>query len=514
MLSEGAFHGRCEERTKQTNQRKRNMRARRAIVLCLPPLGRRSIQRNKLLRRRTAIGSKPKRPRALRRPTFRDHNHPNMNPLRIVRSVSARLAVLALMLLPLLLTGCNLKSGGFIVTKPVHIRVFNALVDGGQVTVTVGDTTIAAGLPFEGLTSYQDTDSGNQEIKVTVGSGSTIVDQTTLLLDDSKYTYLVYGTSAAPTAQLLQDSTQTPNGGEFALVVPNGAFGSGGLDFYVTTPGAPLDNMSPNLGNIPYSSTTSFATFAAGAYQVRATLPNSKQVIYDAGTVTFSERTVYYFFFYTRGSGTLVNAALLAEDTAGSGTLLNSKLAQFKVVHAAPGTDPINAQYDGNPAFAGIPYPNASSYAQLPAGTHTITVETTTAPGALIASLQRSFDAATDASVVVTGLPGAQTAFALSDNNLPGTAGTARIRFVNAAPNLGPVDVLVNFARKVASLSTNAGSSYIEFPEDTYTIDFTVAGTATSLLTLQGVSLTAARTYTLYLVGTSGQLTGLLTRDD
>jgi hypothetical protein len=272
--------------------------------------------------------------------------------------------------------------------------------------------------------------------------------------------------------------------------------------------------MSPNLGNIPYSSTTSFATFPAGAYQVRATLPNSKQVIYDAGTVTFSERTVYYFFFYTRGSGTLVNAALLVQDTAGSGTLLNSKLAQFKVVHAAPGTDPINAQYDGNPAFAGIPYANASSYGQLPAGTHTIAVETTTAPGALIASLQRSFDAATDASVVVTGLPGAQMAFALSDNNLPGTAGTARIRFVNAAPNLGPVDVLVNFARKVASLSTNAGSSYIEFPEDTYTIDFTVAGTATSLLTLQGVSLTAARTYTLYLVGTSGQLTGLLTRDD
>ena len=434
--------------------------------------------------------------------------------LRIARSVSARPAVLAILLVPLLLTGCNLKSGGFIVTKPVHVRVFNALVDGGQVTVTVGNTTVASGLPFEGLTSYQDTDSGNQEIKVTVGSGSTIVDTTTLLLDDSKYTYLVYGTSAGPTAQLLQDAAATPNGGEFALIVPNGAFGSGGLDFYVTAPGASLDNMSPNLSNIQYSTTTSFATFAAGSYQVRATLPNSKQVIYDAGTVTFSERTVYYFFFYSKGSGTLVNAALLAQDTAGTGTLVNNKLAQFKMIHAAPGTDPINAQYDGTPAFSGIPYANASSYTQLPAGAHTVTVEATTAPGAPIASLQQSFGAATDTSIVVAGLPGAQMAFALPDNNLPGTAGTARLRFVNVAANLGPVDVLVNFARKVASLPTNAGSAYIEFPEDAYTIDFTAAGTAMSLLTLQGVSVTAAHTYTLYLVGTSGQLSALLTRDN
>ena len=74
--------------------------------------------------------------------------------------------------------------------------------------------------------------------------------------------------------------------------------------------------------------------------------------------------------------------------------------------------------------------------------------------------------------------------------------------------------MLVNFAPKVASLPTNSGSTYIEFPENAYTIDFTLAGTATSLLNLQGVSLTAARTYTLYLIGTSGQLAGLLTRDD
>ena len=88
------------------------------------------------------------------------------------------------------------------------------------------------------------------------------------------------------------------------------------------------------------------------------------------------------------------------------------------------------------------------------------------------------------------------------------------MRFVNVAPGLGPIDVRVNFAAKVTSLQQNAGSAYVELVEDTYTIDFVVAGTTTSLLTLPGVALTAARTYTLYLVGTSGQLAGVLTRDD
>ncbi len=438
-----------------------------------------------------------------------------INPLRSARSVAVKLTAIALIVLPAIFAGCNLKSGGFIISEPVQVRTFNALIDGGQVTVTVGNQTVASGLPFEGLTTYQNADSGNQEIKITVGGGaSTIVDTTTLLIDGSKYTYLIYGTSAAPTAQFVPDATATPSSGTFVLIVPNAAFGSGGFDVYVTAPGVPLDNMSPNLSNIPYTSDTNFATFTAGSYEVRATLPNSKQVIYDTGAVTFDEKTAYYFVIYTKGSSALVNGALLAQDTAGSGRIINSTIAQFKVVNAAPGTAPINALVDGTPAFVSIPYQSTSSYQAVTAGSHTVTFETATAPGAVIASAQPTLAAATDTSIVVTGLPGAQTAVVLSDVNLPGTTGTARVRFVNVAPNRGPVDVRVNFAAKVTSLQQNTGSAYVELVEDTYTIDFVVAGTTTSLLTLPGVALTAARTYTLYLVGTSGQLAGVLTRDD
>ena len=67
----------------------------------------------------------------------------------------------------------------------------------------------------------------------------------------------------------------------------------------------------------------------------------------------------------------------------------------------------------------------------------------------------------------------------------------------------------------MSGLATNTASSYVELVEDTYTINFDLAGTTTVVLNMPSVSVTAGRTYTLYLMGTPGSpLTGVLTRDD
>jgi len=430
---------------------------------------------------------------------------------RLFRSPAAA----ALLLIPLLLSGCNLKSGGFVITNPAHLRFVNTLVDGGAITVNLNNGgAIVSGLPFEGITSYIDINAGNQEIQIVAGGASTIYDATFLYIDDSSYTFLVYGTSASPVVQLIPDTiTNTPGDGVFVLRAINSAYANGGVDVYVTTPGVPLDNQSPNFSRVPYGGFTLFTTINAGSYQVRFTVPNSKQVIYDAGTLTFAEEGAYEIAAYTKGSATLVNASLLTIDDTGSGSIVNSNLAEFKLVHAAPGTGPINGYINGAIALANIPYQSASSYEPLAVGTPTVTIETVATPGAVIASAQPTFGPATDSSVVLTGTPGATTALVLADMNLPGTVGSARVRFVNVAPNVGPVDVYVNFAQRVANIPTNASSGYIEFAENTYTVTFNVAGTTTLLLNLPAVAVTAGRTYTLYLMGTPGNLTGALLRD-
>jgi hypothetical protein len=112
------------------------------------------------------------------------------------------------------------------------------------------------------------------------------------------------------------------------------------------------------------------------------------------------------------------------------------------------------------------------------------------------------------------GVPGAQTVAALGDTNLPGTLGRARLRVVNAGSDVGPVDVLVNFAKVFSNIGNGAASTYIEELEDSYTITFDLAGTTSEILTVPAVALTAGRTYTMYLVGTAGQYGSILARDD
>jgi len=432
-------------------------------------------------------------------------------------SLSRGVRLLAVFLIALAVAGCGNKSSS---SSGSQLRFMNALVDGGAINVTIGDnnTTVITGLPIEGLTGYQGVDSGTQEIKVSVSGGtSTVIDQTLGLNGDQNYTYVVYGTASAPLSTILPDTPATnPVNGVFYLRVTNAAFGTPGLDVYVTAPGASLATASPNISNIAQGGTSGFATLTSGTLQVRYTLANSKQVIYDSGTVTFNSTFTYSMVAYTKGSSTLVNAALFNIDNSNSatGALVNSKVAQFKVIHAAPGTGNINAFVDGTVALANIPFQGASSYGIEPSGAHTVTIETTAQPGAVIASAQPPFSPATDTSVVVTGTPGATTAVALNDNNLPGSVGRARLRFGNVSPNVGPVDVYVNFAPKVAGLATNAASAYIELVEDTYVVNFDIAGTTTVVLNLPGIALNAGSTYTLYLVGTSDSLSGVLTRDD
>lgn len=437
-----------------------------------------------------------------------------MSLSRLARLMKSPAAAL-LLLVPLLMSGCNLKSGGFVITIPAHLRFVNALVDGGSLTVNLNDSgAIVAGLPFEGVTGYIDITSGNQEIQIVANGASTIYDASFLYVDDARYTFVVYGTSASPAVQLVPDTiTNTPGDGVFVLRAYNAAYANGGVDVYVTTPGVPLDNQAPNFSGVGYGAATLFSTINAGSYQVRFTVPNSKQVIYDAGTLTFAEKGAYELVAYTKGSATLVNAMNLTIDDTGAGAVVDNRLAQFKLVHAGPGTGPINGYVDGAIALANIPYQNASSYEALSSGAHTVTIETVATPGAVIASAQPTFGAATDTSVVLTGTPGATSAVVLSDMNLPGTAGSARVRFVNVAANTGPVDVYVNFAPRATNVAANASSGYIEFPENTYTVTFNVAGTTTLLLNLPAVAITAGRTYTLYLVGTPGNLAGALLRD-
>lgn len=433
------------------------------------------------------------------------------------RAAPARLAWISLAVLIIAaVAGCTLKSGGYNTTSPPKIRLFDAAIDIGAVDMTLGSVLSVAGLGYEQFSTYRNAATGQQLVRLTSSGTSTVVFDTTQDFENGdRFSYILYGRPAAPATILLRDNIELPGGGNFKLRLANAATEMGPLDLYVTSPGTTLDaNSTANISNIALGTASDFVEPNAGDVEILLTPHGSKTVIYDSGQITLSERNAYMIVAYSRGDPNLVNASVLTMDTLGSGQLVNSTMGELRAVDAAPGPAAINVVVDGATVIGGVPYAHASAYQPAVAGTHTVGVEASSAPGTSLVSGSMTFAPGGSTSVVAFGPAGSVVAAGLTDINfLPQVAGNARVRVVNAASGGGSVNTFVNGNLTVGALVAGSPSLYFELPAQTYTFSFVDSTSSSVLLDVPGVVLAAGHTYTLFLIGPPGQFTSLLTQD-
>jgi len=430
----------------------------------------------------------------------------------------SRLSLAALCAVSLVLTGCG--SSGSSNNGTAQLRILNAFSEAPALDVTVATTKIASGLPFQGLTQYTNITAGTPAFTVAVtGASTTLINTTLNVASGSNYTYVVFGPLTGVAALLSNDAFNDPGNGFFALRVVNAAPGSSAVDVYLTPPGADISATAPSLSNVSYGVTSAFVPIAIGAtFEIRVTPNGTKEVIFDSTPKTFAEHSANDLVVFSKGSGKLVNAALLSHDSAGSGTLVDNLLAQFKVINASQVTSALNVFVDGTLLLSNIPYTGVSNYQKTAAGAHSIKVEATSTPGATLLALSQTLAPATDTSIALAGTAGALTALVLNDDNLPPPSGTAGVRVVNTAAGGSAFDVFVNFSKQVSSLAPNSASPYLNFNAAAntgtgYEFDFNVAGTTTAVLKLTGVVLTAGHKYTIYVAGPNTAPQGIITQD-
>ncbi len=435
-----------------------------------------------------------------------------------------RLLLTALVcLLALPLWSCNSGNGVGAVPIITRVRVINLVPNAPSIQVQLdSDQPFVSGLPFEQTTQYIEVADGTREFKVSADGGQTnIIDVSLPLIKAVDYTFIVYGPVEAVKQNLIVDTTTlVPNGGTFDMRVINVATGIAAVDVYLTPPGTDLALTAPWLTNVALGSISPyFAVPTDSNSELRVTVSGSKEVIYDAIVGTFADKSLAQVIVFGKGSAKLVNAAVLNIDSNGTGQVFNSAIAEFKVLNGTSLGAPINVFVDGALALANVPFGGVSNYEKVPTGTRTITVESAATPGATLLSVVVTLEDATDTSIAVSGAAGALRSLVLTDNNLPSAANRARVRFVNASPDLSAMDVYVNFVKTFTNVASNTASAYTELVSDpingtTYEFDFNVAGTATPVLKLPGVTLTAGKTYTIYVVGSAAALQGVVSVDD
>jgi len=428
----------------------------------------------------------------------------------------SRALLAALFAVALALTGCGKKGGG---GGNAQFRVFNAYSEATALNVAVAGTAVATGLAFQGMTQYTQVSGGSQTLLVNVVGAASPLVNTTVSLGSTNYSYILYGTSSAFGTTLASDQFNDPGSGMFAVRLLNAAAGVGALDLYLTSPGADLTNTAPTIGNVPYGTLSAFiAVNTAPNFEIRFTTVGTKNVIYDTAPRVFAEHSGTTIVAYSKGSGSLVNVALLNEDGPGTGSILDNLLARYKVINASQVPSPLNVFVDGSLQLSNIPYTGVSNYQQTSAGTRTITVQAQATPGANLLTLTPSLSAATDTSIPLVGTAGALAGVILTDDNQPPAAGSAGVRFVNTSADIASVDVYVNFSQQVSALANRTASSYVNLTASAvtgtaYEFDFNVAGTTTPILKLPGVLLTAPHKYTVYLAGPATSLQGIITLD-
>jgi hypothetical protein len=376
-------------------------------------------------------------------------------------------------------------------------------------------------LPFQGLRPYQSVNNGTQTFTVTVtGAGTPLVNSSNVINGSANYTYIVFGPLTSVGAIFTLDTFNDPGSGFYSVRVINTAAGIGAIDVYLTPPGADLTVAAPTVANVTYGSVTAFIAVTTGAnFEIRITPTGTKQVIFDSAPKVFAEHSGTTILAYSKGSGTLVNVALLPSDGAGSGVILDNTVAQYKVINASQVPSPLNIFVDGSLELSNIPFAGVSNYQQTAAGARTVTVQAQATPGATLLTLNPTLSAATDTSIALIGAAGSMNGVVLLDDNQPPATGSAGVRFVNVSAGISAVDVFVNFSRQVSGLAINTASSYVNLTASAltgtaYEIDFNLAGTVTSLLKLPGVVLLPTHKYTVYLAGPTGSLQAIVTQDD
>jgi hypothetical protein len=414
----------------------------------------------------------------------------------------------------LAVAGCKVDTINNFPTKPVPVRFVNLMSDAPGLDVKKDGDVVWTNVPFPSATPYQTFENKQTQFDLYLNGGTTsLVSISGSLAAQASYTLVGFGVVNAASALFQQDASLNPSPGNAQIRVMDAAYSAGGLDFYFNTPpNQPIGSVSPQFG-MGFGGSTSFVRTNTGDYQLRLVRSSSTLLAFDSGTITLPDQSTTAYYIYVKDSTHAPNILQLDVATGAASDLPNT-LAAVKVVNAAFQAGAVDQFYDGTSAATNVAYPGTTStYYTLPAGPHTVTFQSHATPGAAIATASETFNASTDTTLLLSGANGSLSITALPDHDIAPQSGTARVRVVNASPDVPAFDLAIDGEVKAANVGYTQASAYFDTSDANHKVEFRVPGTTTSLLTLDSQQFGSGQVSTLYLVGPAGSLAKLLTPD-
>lgn len=156
---------------------------------------------------------------------------------------------------------------------------------------------------------------------------------------------------------------------------------------------------------------------------------------------------------------------------------------RLRVMNAVPDEPSLDLLIDGTTSDSNISYGTSTGYQSVSSGSRHIQIEPSGSTTTLI-DQTITFNSGTDTTILATNFSSSLSTVVLSDDNSAPASGNVKIRFVNAAPDLGPADVYIvapgtdinTVSPNITSLGFGSASEYQNMTAANYEIVFTVAG--------------------------------------
>lgn len=177
----------------------------------------------------------------------------------------------------------------------------------------------------------------------------------------------------------------------------------------------------------------------------------------------------------------------------------------FRIMNATTDQTSITVMLDGTSVGSSIVYGSADDYAQTKSGSRHLQVEPATST-TIFLDQTINLAGGTSNTAIIANSSSTSSAILLTDDNVASTTtGNMKLRIVNAAPNLGTVDVYVlpsgtsinNATPAINSLAFESSSDYLNLAAGTYSIVFTPHGSLFAFFNTGDISFNAGQNRTV-----------------
>ncbi|GAA5187271.1 DUF4397 domain-containing protein [Ferrimonas gelatinilytica] len=417
----------------------------------------------------------------------------------------------------LAITACSDSDDDVVITTPPtpspgtgYVRVLHASPDAPKVNVMVNGAAALEAVDYAVGSGFIALEEDSYEIAVDAilpgGDTTTVVGPASIPIDaDTEYSVVAVGKAGDGTLEplILSRPKADFGAGNIRLQVLHASPDAPAVDIYLTAPGDDISMMDPALAAVPFKASSDLIEVASGDYQVRVTLPDSKEPVFDTGALTLEAGTDLMLVAI---NNTLTGASpinVVAWSSEGVALVSDVKSgSEVRVVHASPDAPAVNVLVDDAVALTDVPFPAASGYLGLAEGAHNVKVEPSAAPGTYVIDADVELVKNTAYTVLAINEVANIAPLVLTDDRRR-IATEVGLRLIHASPTAGEVDIYVGADNDISdeepaftAVPIGAETGRVALPAGTYYVTVAPTGTKEGAIGPLMLELEAGKLYT------------------